>query len=221
MLSKMCKNYSAIQASSTDKTVRAPFKAVPQPPKTTYRFLVGNLTISSHDRWFSNMEDDQLVQRGREPEHLTLALADIIRDLQIAIQKSRDFIIGLRSLVDLYKDRGGEEDDMHYLAESVVALYNLSVSLGFLLSKPAVDSAHAGARLFSDDVSKLPSTIELLSRDVQKLVDQEALSDVTVADKMRAMEDFGFKSTQTYTDQMRLLTSNLSACVMALLAEKI
>ena len=182
------------------------------------------MTISSQDRWFWEIADDQLVQRGREPEHLTLALTDIIRQLQTAIRASRDFILRLRSWYQLCMDRGGKDIDTHYLNElgtEVSSLYNLSVSLGCLLSRPTVESAHAGARRRFGDVSKLSSTFELLSRDLQKLVDQEAISDVTLADKMRALEEFGLRSMQKYADPMRGLILKLSACVMALLAEKI
>jgi hypothetical protein len=182
---------------------------------------VGNLTISSQDRWFWEIQDDQLVQRGREPEHLTLALADVIRDLQIAIHTSRDVIIGLRFLIDLCMDRGGKKTDMYHLETTANPLYNLSVSLGCLLSRQTVESAHEGARLLSGPVSKLRTIFERLSRDVQKLVDLEAVFDLTVADKMRAMEDFYLKSTQAHADPMRILTSVLSAYLMPLLAEKI
>lgn len=74
---------------------------------------MGNMSIGSHDRWFSKVQDDQLVQRGREPNHLTLALADVIRDLQVVIWKAHDFNIGLRSLYDQYMKLGGRESDIN------------------------------------------------------------------------------------------------------------
>lgn len=88
------------------------------------------------------------------------------------------------------------------------------------MSRPSVESAHEGAGLLSDSVSKLRCSFELLSRDVQKLIDREATSDVPVIDKMKAIEEFSSQTTQAYTDTMVDLTSKLSGYVMALLAEK-
>ena len=89
------------------------------------------------------------------------------------------------------------------------------------MSRPSVESAHEGAGLLSDSISKLRSSFELLNKDLQKLVNQEATSDVPVIDKMKAIEEFCSQTTQAYTDAMIDLTSELSGYVMALLAEKV